>query len=482
MEYPRPDWTATVASNLDISGAPSIVIGADDVVYFAVSTTGTFGTLAPSSTYDVVVGCMSGSGVLQWLFRDPQLVSGAGDTQPSLAIGNGGELYLAFVTPGAIPGRSNAADVPSLCGSCGATAGRQDIVLARIDGAPTGTPIVAWRVQDAYLNSCNNETAPRLHFDKLGNQLFLIYQTSGATLCNVSIGSPNIVLVAFDPTGYLTWSYQDDMLNAAGSNEFPAITTDGIGGVYLAYTHTTAVSGGGVMQGSKDVEVIRLHVEGSPVRVVRDWILSAGTIINSPGVNDQPHIVCDPVRNFVYLAFTATEAVPGGEKTAAISDIVFASFKADGTLLWLLQKQEFNEATYRYKSVDHPMLALDSNGALFSAAHAITDSTNDDMLLMIKINPGTQQGWYFRVTIAEVYRSYIPAANFTTPFQAVTATSPYSAPVVAVNTGHLYVGFVRQNISTFYLVGLLQVLNYQEFTAQQYMRSFTAICSSTRKL
>ena len=114
MEYPRPDWTATVSSNLDISGAPAIVVGPNDVVYFAVSAKGIFGTLADTTTYDIVVGCMSGSGVLQWLFRDPQLVSGAGDTQPALALGNGGELYLAFITPGAIPGRSNAVSVKLL--------------------------------------------------------------------------------------------------------------------------------------------------------------------------------------------------------------------------------------------------------------------------------------------------------------------------------------------------------------------------------
>jgi hypothetical protein len=479
MEYPRPDWTATVAASMDISGSPTIVVGPDDTVYFAVAAKGTFGTLPSTSTYDIAVGCMSSAGVLQWVLRDPSLVSGAGDSAPSLAIGNGGELYLAFLTPGAISGRFNAADVPSLCGSCGATAGRSDIVLARINPV---TQTVVWRVQDAYLNSCNNETAVRLHFDRVGNQLFIVYQTSGSTLCNLAIGGPNIVLVAFDPAGYLTWSYQAELLNSTGQNAAPSVATDGIGGIYLAYTHTTAVQGGGAMQGSKDVEVIRLHTEGAPVRVVRDWILSASTIINSSGVNDQPYLVADTVRNLIYLTFTATAAVPGGTKTATVSDIVFASFDSTGAVNWLLQEPEFNEVTYRYTSVDAPMIALDSNGALYGAAHAVTESTGDDMLLMIKINPGTQQGWYFRVTISEVYRSYIPAAGFPTPFQALTAVSPYSAPAIGVNTGHLYVSFVRYNTATLYIVGLFQVLNYLEYTAQEYMRSFTAICSSVRSL
>lgn len=482
MEYPRPNWTSTIASNIDISGAPSLAVGPNDEIYFAVAATGTFGTLPATSTYDIVVGCFAGDGTLQWLFRDPTLVTGSNDSQPQLVLGLSGEAYLGFVTPGAIPGRSNGADVPSLCGNCGATAGRQDIVLARINDVTTGTPTVAWRVQDAYLNSCNNETALRLHFDKIGNQLLIVYQTSGATLCNVAVGTPNVVVVAFAPAGFLTWSYQDAQLNSTGSNTAPAIATDGIGNIYVAFVHTTAVSGGGVMQGSQDVEVVKFHIEGAPVRVVRDWILSATATINSAGINTEPAIVIDTNRNLLFLTFTATAAVPGGEKTATGSDIVFACIKSDGTLLWLLQKAEYNEITYRYTSIDRPQLSLDQFGNLFMAAHAVNESTGNDQIVMIKINPGSLQGWYFRIDIANVFRSYIPAADFATPFQALLATSPYSAPSISIFAGQLYVGFVRYATSTLYIVGLAQALNFLEYNAQEYMRSFTGICSSVRSV
>lgn len=482
MEYPRPNWTTTISSNIDISGAPSLVVGPDDEVYFAVAATGTFGTLAPTGTYDIVVGRIAGSGVISWLFRDPSLVSGSNDSQPQLVLGLSGEAYIAFVTPGAIPGRSNGADVPSLCGNCGATSGRQDIVLARIDGIIAGSPVVSWRVQDAYLNSCNNETAIRLHYDLVGNQIFMAYQCGGATLCNISIGSPNIVIVAFAPAGYLTWSYQDSLMNSTGSNTAPAIATDGIGGVYVAYEHTAAVAGGGVMQGARDIEVIRLHIEGTPVRVVRDWILSATVTINSSGTNAGPALIADTTRNLVYLAFTATEAVPGGQKTATGSDIVFASLTATGTLNWLMQKPEFNEPTYRYTTIDTPQLSMDRYGNVFMAAHAVNEGTGNDQIVMIKINPGNQQGWYFRIDIANVYRSYIPAADYPTPFQAVLGTSAYSAPAITIYAGQLFVAFVRYATATLYVVGLAQPLNYLEYDAQQYMRSFTGICSSVRSV
>jgi hypothetical protein len=483
MEYPRPNWTAALSSTVDISGAPCLVVGPNDSVYFAVAATGIFGTLPVTSTYDIILGCYAGDGTLRWLFRDPSLVTGTNDSQPQLVLGLSGEAYLAFVTPGAIPGRTNGADVPSLCGNCGATAGRQDIVLARLDGiSPTTPPTVTWRVQDAYLNSCNNETALRLHFDHVGNQLFLVYQSSGATLCNVALGTPNIVLVVFAPAGYLIWSYQGNLLNSTGSNTAPSVATDGIGGVYLAYAHTTAVSGGGGMQGVQDVEVVRLRTEGTPLRVVRDWILSATTTINSPGTNADPYIVADTMRNIVYLAFTATQTVPGGQKTATGSDIVFASITSTGTVNWLLQKSEYNEVTYRYSSIDHPILSLDQYGNVFMAAHAVNQNTGQDQIVMIKINPGTQMGWYFRVDIANVYRSYIVAADYVTPFQAVQATSPFSVPGIAIYAGQLYVGFVQYATATQHIVGLAQTLNYLEYTAQEYMRSFTGICSSVRSV
>jgi hypothetical protein len=184
----------------------------------------------------------------------------------------------------------------------------------------------------------------------------------------------------------------------------------------------------------------------------------------------------------VYLAFTATAAVPGGTKTATGSDIVFASLKADGSLNWLQQKPEFNEATYRYSSIDAPQLSLDQYGNLYMAAHAVNEGSGQDQIVMIKMNPGSQEGWYFRVDITNVFRSYIPAADYVTPFQALLATSAYSVPGIVIYAGQLYVAFVRYGTSTLYVVGLAQVLNYLEYDAQEYMRSFTGICSSVRSV
>lgn len=486
MSYPRPSWVTAQAALTDISGTPAIVVNpADDSVYFAFSALGAVGATPDTGNYSIVVGHATGAGTIDWLFRDPQLRSYSPDVQPRLALGLSGELYLAFVTTGAIPGRSNLADVPSLCGSCGSSAGREDIVLARLDGVASGSPTITWRVQDAYIDSCNVETAVQLHFDLVENRLYIAFTSSGATQCNVPVGSQNVVVVCFHPDGYLTWSYQGDLLNGTGVNGPPSITTDNAGGVYVAYTVTAAVAGGAAIQGVQDVEVIRLHAEGAPLRIVRDWILSAVATVNAGGgaVNGDPWIACDGVRGKVYLAFTSTGTVPGGTKTNTGADIVFASLQADtGALNWILQNDTLNEVTYRYSNVSAPMITLDANGALFGSAHAVNQSTGNEMLVMWRINPGTTQSdWYFRTDIANVYRAYVAAASFTAPFSAITATAPFSVPVIGKQSGHLYVGFVQQNMATFYLVGLNEVPNYLDYNAQQYIRSFTSICSSVRR-
>ena len=488
MEYPRADWVRTITATLDISGAPTIVVGPDDAVFFAAAASGVVSSGATSlpdvATLGVYVGAMDKSGNLQWLIRDPRLFTGTNDTAPSIALGASGELYLAFVTPGAVTSRSNGADVPSLCGSCGTTAGRDDIVLARINGAVSGTPNIAWIVQDAYLNSCSNENHVRLHYDAAGDRLFIAYQTTGATLCNVRIGTPNIVLVCFNTAGYLTWSYQAELLNGAGANEAPCVATDQDGGVYIAYTITSPVAGGSPagLTGTKDVEVVKLHIEGELVRVVRDWILSATVPINSTGTNTDPYIVCDTARNKLYLTFTATEAVPGGTKTATGSDIVFVALNTDGNLSWILQGPEWNEISYRYQSVSAPSLCLDQYGALFAVAQG-TDTSGRAMILAWSINPGSQTSeWYFRTDIASVYRTYIPAAAFTTPFIVVEATAPFTAPSVAVFSGHVYISFSRTDTATQYILAMNQVINYLEYNAQQYIRNVTSICSSVRQM
>ena len=472
MEYPRPRWTQTFISTMDLSGTPTTIVGPEDKVYFAVASKGLFAGIS-TSKYNIFIGCINGEGTTEWIFHDPQLISNSDDTQPVIALGPQGELYIAFTTQGNVPGLYNGADIPSLCGSCGSTAGRQDLVLARINGATVGTPSVAWRIQNGYLNSCNNEYLPQLVVDAINNQLIVAYECNAATLCSPSIGTNNIIVASITLGGVYQWSYQGPLLNGTGANRSPTVAVDLSGNVYVAYTITSPVSGG-TMQGSQDVEVVRLTRNGL---VGRDWILSSMTIVNSIGVNADPHIVFDPSTRRLYLAFTATAVVPGGTKTATGSDLVIACLKTDGTLAFLLQSAAFNGTSYHYSFIDHPKITLNRYGVLYIAAHAILESTGSEMILAFQLNPGIFKGWFFQQGANE-FNAYLAAADIVAPFQVLLVSAPFSPPSITTFAGQVFLTFIRYNSATLYVVALAQNINYLEYTAQQYMQNIVPLCRS----
>jgi hypothetical protein len=476
--YPRVAWQQVVTATDSIVGRPAIVVGPEDRLYFACSTKGTFSTVS-SASYQIAIGCFSREGTLEWVFRDPSIVSSSSDTEPSIVLGGDGELYLAFVTQSAVPGKYNMANVLNLCGGCGAYAGPEDLVVARIDGVVSGTPTVAWTLQDATINSCSRETAPQLVYDHVGQRLLIGYQTSGATLCSVRFGSPNIVITCLSLSGNLAWAYQSDKINSVGSNSSPSITVDKDGYVYVAYTITAPVPGGGTFQGSStNIEVVKFHAEGAPTQIVRDWILSSSVVINSPAGNTDPSVVCDTTRGLLYLSFCTTGTVPGGTPTTgASSHIVFACITTSGSLVWLKQSPVFNNNTSSniYNSIDHPRVTLDYSGAVYATAHAL-HSSGYPMIVVYRLNRDTGESvWYYNDGPGQIYRIYVVADGGTTPNVAYTGASSYGLPSIAIQFENLYVGFTM-NTGDFALVALRQVQRYADTTAFEYMNTETGIC------
>lgn len=484
--YPRVDWTyqlQAIGLNADISGDPSIIVGLSDEVYFAFSAKGTISALPFVGSYQIVVGCINSTGVLQWLFRDPQLVSSSTDSQPGLALGTSGELYLTFVTVGAVPGKVNGLNAPSFCGGCGTSQGPEDIVTARINGAISGTPVVTWVVQDLSINSCSIETRPRILYDFFSNRLLLTYTSSGAIICAVKVGSINIIVTCLDPTsGGLVWVHQSNSMNAGGNNRDPSITVDSTGGVYIAYTVTNTVFGGGIVpSGAQNVEVIKITASGAPLFINRDWILSGVNNVNPvlTSINSTPTTIFDSVNNRLFLSWVTTGIVPDGSNPySPFSSIVFASINGtNGVLNWLKQSPIHNEGSYRYSSISQPTFTMDVNGVPYVAARAVQDLTGDGMIFMYRLDPVSgNSGWiYYQSSIT--VRAYLPAINSVdTPNTAFCTGANYSAPWISIRSGNLYVAFVNQDTETFQLVGLRQVQRFQDVTAFEYMRDYTGIC------
>lgn len=475
MLYPRVEWQHDITASVDISGNPCIVVDSNERVYFAISARGTVESLEGDDThFSIVVGCVDNTGVLQWILRDPRMVTTTEDIQPVLALGTSNTLYVCFTTMGAVPGATNGADTFSLCGNCGsAAAGREDIVVARINEIQTGAPAVDWVKQDAYLNSCNRETSPRLLFDMFQERLLIAYECTGATLCKVALGNPNIVIACLTPAGDLSWAYQEELLNGRGQNRSPSIAVDGEGGIYVAYSITRPVEGGAALQGSQDVEVVKLSADilGCGLVIQRPWILSNRVTINAPlfASNETPSLACDPVTGHLFLTFTTTGQVPGGEKSAADKDIVFVSLTSEGDLRWIRQGPVYNEITYRYRFINTPSLALDCLNRLYIAALAY-DTNGYDMLVMFRLNKENgNTEWYYRQDLGSVYRAYVPIANFETPFTTGIFEGTLTPPWVSACVGHVYVATTKLNLSTTSLIALRQQEPFLDVTAFQYM-------------
>lgn len=487
MLYPRVVWKSNVPVVTDISGHPTILTGPNDILYFAISASGSVGSFSNGSTYSIVVGALDVSGSLLWLFQSPDMVTSSHDTQPILALGPTNDLYVAYTTVAAIPGSTNGTDTFTFCGNCsGPTAGPEDIVVARLNVSLTDASL-AWIKQDAYLNSCHRESRPSMVYDRYEGRLLIVYECTGATLCNVALGSPNIVLVVLTPDqGDLAWSYQGELLNARdGQNRTPSLTVDAAGNVYVAYAVTSPVDGGGALQGIQDVEVVKLRadVEGCGLIVKRGWILSSVTTVNAGNFasNQTPSIVCDPHSDRLYVAFTTNGQVPGGQKTSAITDIVIVGIAAStGSFLWIQQSERFNEHTYRYTSINNPKITIDAvEKNVYIAAHAY-DTQSEDMILMFRLNPETGYSkWYWRTDLSTNYRGYIPVAAFETPFSAKITPSQVSQPSLSIDSGLLFVGTNIFSPLSCTLIALKQQEPIQEMTAFEYMANERVICDDS---
>jgi hypothetical protein len=482
--YPSVVWQHVVTSTSDFLGTPSLTIGPNDSVYFAASQRGTASfnsfSMGGSAGYQILVGGFDSSGNPRWLLQDPRM-NGGGDTEPVIAFGESDELYVAYTTIGATPTNKNQQNVFSLCGNCSILKGPEDLVVARIDGISGSSPTVTWVLQDAKLNSCARESHPCIVYDRFQKRLLVAYQSTGATLCQARVGSPNIVVASLSTDGALGWATQNNSLNSGGQNTAPKISVDSSGNIYLAYVVGAQVSGGGPFVGDTDIEVVRMHVEqaGCSTTVVRDWILSSSGVINTPVGDREPDIFFDTNLNLLFLTFITDGTVPGGIKSVADSNLVVASISPSGEIIQLLQSPLFNDVAFQYKTIDNPAITVDKDQIVYIAAHAVQADGNS-MVLVFAVLAQLEGGltrWVYQCGY-KTYRAYIPAASGFTPPRSIYSTSgaSFSSPDLVTNGGNLYMSFVKQDTNELTVAALVQSGQYVDLTAFQYMLD-TSICS-----
>jgi len=254
-----------------------------------------------------------------------------------------------------------------------------------------------WRIQDASINSCNDETNPHLAMDNPNQFLYMVHQTSGQILCYPVIGSaPNILLTCFNPTtGAVVWREAQGRLNAAtGGTKNPAIAVDGRGGICVAAEVTGAVRGGADLSGAvQRVEVVRfVQVSSAPgvfVSETRQWILSA-LVDLWPGVGKickEPTIACNPTTGQIMLAFVTDGAMPGQVNTlSGAFDLVVVYVNADGSNPIVHQGGLFNPEGMEYTSAHTPYVTSDPYGNFYLSVNV--EMAEGDNVYLYKLRYG----------------------------------------------------------------------------------------------
>jgi hypothetical protein len=489
----------------DISGVPAIDVGKEfgliNFVYYAISVVGTI-TLGLPTTFDtptIIVGVWRPEGSLpdptaSLLFGrrlaspNNTLTTTTGDTQPTVAIGPNNELYVAFVTNGSMPNRYNMSTLPSFCPT--PSPGTSDIVVtqAYIESSFQAEAVAVqanWWIQDASINSTNNESKPQICCDRTNRFLYMVHQSEGNILCFPVIGTgPNVILSCitltantFDPpigsTGVVVYREAQAGINCEGATTNPAIATDQNGGVYVAVEINARIDGGATPAATRVIDVIKFQnysvtpyttttesnfqiPPGIFTSMSRSYVLSGidSSIFPPTGTCSKPSIACDPVSGTVVLGFTTTGTMPGQERSTYVNvgegDVVFIAFKSDGTLLTVLQGNMWSPAFNPYTSARDVSLTSDNAGNIFMT-YVITTASNTECVLAYQLYPTTGgQIWNYQEPGGIDYTAYAyamtgapnaifntaPLGSFTkTPIVSFTnqyyiATSSTQTPIV----------------------------------------------------
>jgi len=496
MKFPLAFNQLQVIPTGDLSGSPAIAAGIDRNVFFVLSYTGSIiGQFAQYATLPKIV-------IGNWIPQGPipsiatptyqgvpplPLTTELGDTQPSCCAGPNNEMYFSFTTQGSLPLKYNMDSVPSFC-DC-PSPGTSDICVAQAWFPPSfqfqSQPYLNWWLQDASLNSCNNEYNSQLCCDRTNRFLYMVHESSANILCFPVIGTgPNVILSCLSivipnlgtpslaTTGNVVWREAQTGINCAGATTNPAIATDQDGGVYVAVEINAPIQGGATPTATKVIDVIKFknysitpynksiyssYANNIPPGVFtsmsRSYVLSGinPSIFPPDGICSKPSIACTgtasvnpcngvslPKSGFIVVAFTTTGTMPGQSQSSYLepggSDVVVVSFKSDGTLVTVAQGDVWSPAFNPYVSARDVSVTSDDAGNIF-LSYIIKTGTGTESVISYQLYPSSlEKYWNYQEPGGIDYNAY--AYAMTGAPNAIFNTSPLGSftktPVVSV--------------------------------------------------
>ena len=479
MNYPSATWFVqqAISADLDNAGTPAITVGSDESVYFAIPTKSTTDPL----WYTITVGKLASTGALRWKRTFPELVTSTDNIQPTLVLGAGGELFVAFMTTGSVLDRLNMAYVPNFCSDCSAVS-YKDIVLARIDQPTPTSASLIWYLQDATMNSCADETAPQLAIDSTNRLLYMTWQSTKNIQCYPSIGSNNILLACFGYDGVQKWLEAMGNINAtAQTNENPVVAASQEGQVTVAWETRGAVTGGASPTG-KQVEVVSYQTDvGNPISYSKLWVGSSISNIFANGNSYSPTLASTK-DGVLYLAFLTEGTVAGGTRTASAQDLVTASLNTNGSLRWMRQGPIYNNGSTAYTSASNPYITVDTWGNPYASLQA---DGSKILLFRFDYRNGNIQWSYTEPP--NTYNAYGYALTGG-PFSIFpTSAGSYSKTALAIYNASMYVattvanpltapGQARSSPNNDLVITSMKQALYTSLTPYQYITNNKIIC------
>lgn len=479
MNYPSATWFVqqAISADLDNAGTPAITVGSDESVYFAIPTKSTTDPL----WYTITVGKLASTGALRWKRTFPELVTSTDNIQPTLVLGAGGELFVAFMTTGSVLDRLNMAYVPNFCSDCSAVS-YKDIVLARIDQPTPTSASLIWYLQDATMNSCADETAPQLAIDSTNRLLYMTWQSTKNIQCYPSIGSNNILLACFGYDGVQKWLEAMGNINAtAQTNENPVVAASQEGQVTVAWETRGAVTGGASPTG-KQVEVVSYQTDvGNPISYSKVWVGSSISNIFANGNSYSPTLASTK-DGVLYLAFLTEGTVAGGTRTASAQDLVTVSLNKYGGLRWMMQGPVYNNGPTAYTSASNPYITVDTWGNPYASLQA-----DNSKILLFRFdyrNGNIQWSYTESPTTYNAYGYALTGAPFSV---FPTSAGSYSKTALAIYNASMYVattvanpltapGQARSSPNNDLVITSMKQALYTSLTPYQYITNNKIIC------
>uniref|UniRef100_A0A6C0BJJ6 Bulb-type lectin domain-containing protein n=1 Tax=viral metagenome TaxID=1070528 RepID=A0A6C0BJJ6_9ZZZZ len=286
--------------------------------------------------YDVVITKITTNNVVLWNVHQTSYNTTGYGWQPSVTTDTLNNVYVAFPTPGIMPG--------------GTKTGLWDIVVLKLNTNGTSQ----WVRQQPIFNTPGTNVYPVVVTD-YANNVYVAYRTDNVAPGCVSTGNNDIVVFKLDTHGVFQWVRQSPSFNTTADDTQPAIAIDQYGAVYVAYWTEGGIASGQTNTGNHDIVVFKLTTQG-----ITQWVKQQSSF-NTSGSNEIPAIVVDNQQN-TYVTYV-TDGTASGQTNTGDSDIVVFKLDLNGNTLWVQQQPIFNTNQYD----DYPTIAVDINGGVYVA-------------------------------------------------------------------------------------------------------------------